>query len=918
MANILILDDNRDLADMLGEYVKTVLNFNVTCVTRSEDFWEAVQSEEFDVLFLDYRLSDTTGIDILDAMRTRGIKIPTIMMTGEGNEKIAASAIQKGAIDYLIKSELSFDTLPAYIDKAIQMRDLRHTMETSLRKIMYQSRLLDNILDAVVVWDRQGIITYWNRAAEELFGQPAEKMIGQAAAQVYFSLFDPPIPADAGTREKLLEERYLSNPDGSLTWISSVISPLYDDPSIALLSGFMDVTRDITSRKIEQETLHTSQNLIQHILDAVPNIIFIINIEENRLKYVSPKINELVGVEWVELVNTDVQGFSGRVHPDDLPRLAAHFAQLRNAKENISAAIEYRFKDNANRWRWLSSLDTVFSRNSKGNVSEILGVFGDISQVKLAENQLRDRLNSEELAMNISARFINMTGENADQEFRWALKTVMLFVKAEFGVIVLNHEDGFNIDYLVQANDAPAEPPVFCEEIEARLLDRLKEGQVFYLQDVAGPEASGKHWLSKMFQTPLRSLLGVSMVFKDQVFGLLIFGSLHQSIGWKTEFDYLLKDIAQVLVKGLVQARYDHDLRKSEEQYRAIVEDHQTELICRITTNLTLTFVNETFCQFFGKDREALVGTSLIDLVPEEDREAFWASIRSISTTSPVTTIEHRIPGPHHKVHWQEWVMRAIRDQADTFSEIQGVGRDITDRKVMEERVRIAQSRLVQSTRLASIGQLASSVAHQISNPLTTIIGDAQLLTRELSADELSRNSAKAIVTAGWRIQQVVDELLKFSQPEQKKPEPVNIKETVQKAILLVGPHIQGAKIDLHVDLPDNLPPIDGYPQKLIDLWVNFFLTAHSSSDTPTKNIWVRSAVKTDQVEISIRDDGPPVPVEQQELIFEPQLLPAGQGRGLGMELSLCREIVHQHGGEISVAIENSCTTFRILFPLRN
>ena len=131
---------------------------------------------------------------------------------------------------------------------------------------------------------------------------------------------------------------------------------------------------------------------------------------------------------------------------------------------------------------------------------------------------------------------------------------------------------------------------------------------------------------------------------------------------------------------------------------------------------------------------------------------------------------------------------RAIFDTRGRILEFQSVGRDITEKKKMEAQVQAAQSQLIQAARLATIGEVAAGVAHQIYNPLTTIIADAQILLRSLPADQPGRDSAEAIEQAGWRLQQVVQRLMEFSRPVGETLSPVSLIPSIQSAVSLVIP----------------------------------------------------------------------------------------------------------------------------------
>ncbi|MBD2560219.1 MULTISPECIES: PAS domain S-box protein [Nostoc] len=124
-------------------------------------------------------------------------------------------------------------------------------------------------------------------------------------------------------------------------------------------------------------------------------------------------------------------------------------------------------------------------------------------------------------------------------------------------------------------------------------------------------------------------------------------------------------------------------LQESEARYRAILED-QTELIARCLPDGIVTFVNEAFCRFFGLKREEIITHHYEPVVFEEDRERVFSLVNSISLENPVITIENRVIACQG-VRWTQWVIRGIFDQQGTIVELQSVGRDITDRKLVEQ-----------------------------------------------------------------------------------------------------------------------------------------------------------------------------------------------------------------------------------------
>jgi two-component system, NarL family, sensor histidine kinase UhpB len=156
-------------------------------------------------------------------------------------------------------------------------------------------------------------------------------------------------------------------------------------------------------------------------------------------------------------------------------------------------------------------------------------------------------------------------------------------------------------------------------------------------------------------------------------------------------FDYLTKPLNWKTLRAVVSRAIEvRRLRKSEEQYRAVVED-QTELICRCLPDGTITFINKAFCRYFGKTRDELIGRSYLPFVSVEDQERLKQHIASLSKEKSVAVIENRVIASGGSIRWQQWTNRALFDEQGRIVELQSTGRDITDRKAAEEKLRISE-----------------------------------------------------------------------------------------------------------------------------------------------------------------------------------------------------------------------------------
>jgi signal transduction histidine kinase len=237
------------------------------------------------------------------------------------------------------------------------------------------------------------------------------------------------------------------------------------------------------------------------------------------------------------------------------------------------------------------------------------------------------------------------------------------------------------------------------------------------------------------------------------------------------------------------------------------------------------------------------------------------------------------------------------------------------------EELQTAQGRLIQSARLSAVGELAAGVAHQINNPLTTIIADAQLLTRSINNDHPGAASAAAIYQAGWRAQRVVKQLLNFARPDQGELKATNLNETIQEAMELVGAHMGRGGAKVEIELGKNIPLILANGHQLQEVWLNLLMNAHDAllPDRPGL-IRLETSLDADKqsVIVTIADNGRGIAESDGSNLFTLFFTTKGEGRGNGLGLSVCQRIVRSHGGEISFQSQvGQGTTFVVTLPLK-
>jgi len=265
-------------------------------------------------------------------------------------------------------------------------------------------------------------------------------------------------------------------------------------------------------------------------------------------------------------------------------------------------------------------------------------------------------------------------------------------------------------------------------------------------------------------------------------------------------------------------------------------------------------------------------------------------------------------------------VARALANQAAVALENARLVRDL--QRSLEQQAAM-QGQLVRAARLSVLGELSAVIAHQINNPLTTILADAEMLVQDIGEDRPERTSAQAILRAGQRAKQVVERVLAMARGDDTIS-PLNINGTIRATLILLEPQITQNGITLEVDLAEGLPPVNSNPGQLEDIWMNLLINARDAivqARVSRGAIRLQSSLSEDgkMVEVSVHDNGGGIPLEDQERVFDPFFTTKPRGKGTGLGLYICQQIVREHGGEIHLTSAPGVGTLvRVFLPAMN
>lgn len=245
----------------------------------------------------------------------------------------------------------------------------------------------------------------------------------------------------------------------------------------------------------------------------------------------------------------------------------------------------------------------------------------------------------------------------------------------------------------------------------------------------------------------------------------------------------------------------------------------------------------------------------------------------------------------------------------------------------LAEQQRDRLRRLYRAERLATAGQLASSVAHEIRNPLTAIRSTVQYLLGEFEEGHPKRSLIEGVIAEVDRIDRTVDGLLSLTRRVEFKSERIALREVMDHTLLLVSTQARNQGVDLEWTLPPTASYVLGDPSRLKQLFLNLVLNSLQampeggrlsvSLKEKSGASSIESATSRKHVEVSITDTGPGIPRDNLDKIFDPFFTTRQGGTGLGLPISY--SIARQHGGEMEIhSHENEGTTVMVRFPLIN
>ncbi|MBA8880097.1 sensor histidine kinase [Phyllobacterium myrsinacearum] len=323
---------------------------------------------------------------------------------------------------------------------------------------------------------------------------------------------------------------------------------------------------------------------------------------------------------------------------------------------------------------------------------------------------------------------------------------------------------------------------------------------------------------------------------------------------------------------------------------------------------MKLTNVNNTTLTTFGAKDLDTFRTALPVLIGKEMEGSIWALLEAIwdvRTSYESETIMNDVDGNRIAILYNV----AMPHDRPTLDMVLVSIMDVTARHEAENELHETHAELAHVTRVATLGELTVSIAHEVNQPLAAIVtnggaGLRWLKRSEPDLDEVETSMQRMIADAG-RASEVIKRLRALSSKTAPQSVPININDVIAETMMLVQREVMNQRVDLKLELAADLPPVSGDHIQLQQVIINLILNAVQAMSDPsvkTRQLLIQTAVGEGVIVAKIRDTGPGFAAEKSANLFD--AFYTTKSNGMGMGLSICRSIIAAHGGRITANAE--------------
>jgi PAS domain S-box-containing protein len=366
----------------------------------------------------------------------------------------------------------------------------------------------------------------------------------------------------------------------------------------------------------------------------------------------------------------------------------------------------------------------------------------------------------------------------------------------------------------------------------------------------------------------------------------------------------IIQDITDRVQAELERSKAEKALRISERRYRELVQT-MSEALALIDKEHRITYVNDSFCTMFGYDSNDVLGRNLLDFVHESDKEMMKENISNPVESDKVQRYETAWLTKNNEKFYTLTSPKRIFDPEKGYIGCLGVFTDITEHKKSEEHDKKQMMELAHVSRVTTIGEMSSQIAHELAQPLTAIAGlstgcEKMIKSKTANQDEILE-AIVYISEQAKRAREIVVRLRNFVRNEEIKQTQIDMNKLVKNVVHLVEVEARWHNIPVKLELHKPLPFILGdrllIEQVILNL-VHNAVEAMQQIDQLNRNLKIRTSMpEADLIKVEIKDSGPGIDENNLNKIFEPFFTTKADGMGMG--LAITRSIIDAHGTQL-------------------
>jgi PAS domain S-box-containing protein len=354
--------------------------------------------------------------------------------------------------------------------------------------------------------------------------------------------------------------------------------------------------------------------------------------------------------------------------------------------------------------------------------------------------------------------------------------------------------------------------------------------------------------------------------------------------------------------------KFQSELQRERDFSGKILSNTQSLILVADTAGL-ISYANRRWYEA-GFEQSELLGHPLLELAGPGFVRPLADALQAILHGGQVDNLELQVMRGNGRVGQFSVNLSPMRDEQGNVNSIVVVMTDITDSSDL-------RGKLVHAEKMAAVGQLVSGVAHEVNNPLTAILGFADLLLENPDLPENARKDLRVILQEAQRTKQIVQNLLSFARQMPPQRNAVQLNPILRRTVQLRSYDFNSHGIDVVEHLDEGLPDIIGDAHQLQQVFLNILNNAYDAVHEVGRpaRIEIMTTKAGDAVEVSFRDNGHGV--SNPDRIFDPFYTTKEVGKGTGLGLSICYGIVKEHGGEILCHnnADGQGATFIVRFP---